>query len=211
MPIAFEVRTLKALPQFRFEARVKYSRRLERRNKTPEKILELTVDTERIKIACCDAIRSRGGPMSHNAMVLNCCHFFRSHSIVSTVPSLRFVVNALRALHVRANWPSCLRQPRKERAGARLVVAIAIAARAQHLRFQRRDAGDVDQDPVHEDRRQQRRQTPRIGQRDRRTKCRSRDRPATRTIRRNNWDGATSATVRHRKPCPCWRDRCGTP
>src|ERR1700750_2768245 len=46
---------------------------------------------------------------------------------------------------------SCLcRRQREELAGAGLVVAIALAARAQHLRFQRRDAGDVDEDPVHE-------------------------------------------------------------
>ena len=95
----------------------------------------------------------------------------------------------------------------KNGAGARLVVAIAIAARAQHLRFQRRDAGDVDQDPVHEDRRQQRRQTPRIAKADRRSTCRSRDRPASRTIRRNNWDGATSARVRHRNPAVVGADR----
>jgi hypothetical protein len=36
----------------------------------PEKLLELSVDEHRINRACCDAIRSRGGPMSHNAMVL---------------------------------------------------------------------------------------------------------------------------------------------
>src|ERR1700689_4984495 len=57
---------------------------------------------------------------------------------------------------------SCVRWQWKEGAGARLVRAIALAARAQHLRFQRRDAGDVHQDPVHEDRRQQCRPTPRI-------------------------------------------------
>ena len=40
---------------------------------------------------------------------------------------------------------------------------VALAARAQHLLFQRRDAGDVDQEPVHEDRRQQRAQPQGIG------------------------------------------------
>lgn len=55
-----------------------------------------------------------------------------------------------------------LRRQRKEPAGARLVVAIALAAGAQHLILKRRDAGDVDEDPVHEDRRQQGRPAPRI-------------------------------------------------
>ena len=92
---------------------------------------------------------------------------------------------------------SLVRRQRKERAGTRLIVAIALAARAQHLLFQRRNAGDVDQDPVHEDRRQQRGRSPRDKSAD---DARSPDRPASRTIRRSSSDAATSATARHRRP-----------
>src|SRR5439155_17024832 len=58
--------------------------------------------------------------------------------------------------------PSCLRWQREKRTGTGLIVAVALAARAQHLLLQRRNAGDVDQDPVHEDRRQQARPSPGI-------------------------------------------------
>src|SRR5215207_2360227 len=52
---------------------------------------------------------------------------------------------------------SCVRWQREELTGTGLILAVVLAARAQHLRFQRRNAGLIDQDPVHEDRRQQRR------------------------------------------------------
>src|SRR5436190_6272092 len=57
---------------------------------------------------------------------------------------------------------SCVRRQRKETTGTRLIIPIALAARAQHLLFQGRDAGHMDQDPVHEDRREQARQAPGI-------------------------------------------------
>ncbi len=59
------------------------------------------------------------------------------------------------------------RRQRKEDAGARLIVAVALAARTQHLLLKRRDAGNIYQDPVHEGRRQQRRPAPSVIRRDR--------------------------------------------
>lgn len=53
----------------------------------------------------------------------------------------------------------------EEGVGARLMVAVAVAPRAQHLRFERRDAGHTDEEPVDQDRCQQRRKAPRISQR----------------------------------------------
>jgi len=49
---------------------------------------------------------------------------------------------------------------------AQLTVAVARAAVGQHLRSQRGNARDADQDPVHEDRFQQRRDPPRIMERE---------------------------------------------
>src|SRR5262245_52146267 len=70
----------------------------------------------------------------------------------------------LPSVEARSEWPyfpeSCLRWQRKESTRTQLIVAIALAAGAQQLLLQRRDAGRVNQDPVHEDRRQQRRDTP---------------------------------------------------
>src|SRR5512134_3450295 len=45
---------------------------------------------------------------------------------------------------------------REERARAFLVAAVGLAARAQHVLLQRRDAGDVPQEPVHARRSRQR-------------------------------------------------------
>ena len=84
MPIAFVVRTLKALFQFK----------VGKRELTIRDVLvsarrcglELTVDERKINRACCDAIRFRGGPMSHNAIALNKRGFSATHSIVSRAP-----------------------------------------------------------------------------------------------------------------------------
>src|SRR6202023_2775306 len=52
-----------------------------------------------------------------------------------------------------------------EQAGARLIVTVALAPRNQHLLLERRDAGDMYQDPIHESGRQQARPAPGIEKR----------------------------------------------
>src|SRR5246127_1743325 len=78
-----------------------------------------------------------------------------TRSAVSMIVDMKLIELFLLALfHWWPHW--------KERTRTRLIRAIELAAGAQHLLFQRRDAGDVDQDPVHEGRRQRRRKAPGI-------------------------------------------------
>ena len=63
-----------------WNARIDHSRRC---RKCAVSALELTVDGDRIKRLCCDAIRFRGGPMSHNAIALKYRRLLLTHWIVS--------------------------------------------------------------------------------------------------------------------------------
>jgi hypothetical protein len=70
---------MKALPQ------LKLMRELSIRGVAVGDRRDSTVDAKRIRRHCCNAIRRRGGSMSHEAIALNQRRFFVTHSIVSRV------------------------------------------------------------------------------------------------------------------------------